>query len=248
MSKYFIGTSAFVNPDLLLNCVKTFPKGIESAIYFDGWKRDAIFEDVIINKKIKDYVNYLTPKISNHVGCSGAWNHLLDMGFNKYNSDYVIIVGSDMVFHDGFWDAFFEDLEKIKPEMAVASHCAFNCWVLSKKGFEDIGTWDENFFPAYVEDNDYDYRRKLAGHLLHTLGKPLFEHKQSSTISTNSFISRANSITFNINKSYFRYKWGGVPLEEKWLHPYNNVNMKFTEWEFQKETYEKSRELWRHVV
>ena len=46
---------------------------------------------------------------------------------------------------------------------------------------QNVGLMDENFFPAYYEDNDHRYRMKLAG--LHWEYFPLkYSHKVSSTL------------------------------------------------------------------
>jgi hypothetical protein len=83
-----------------------------------------------------------------------------------------------------------------------------------------VGLFDENFVPAYFEDNDFDYRCRLAE--VPFTGLPAgMSHKISSTLRSSKHYQDANSYTFPLNREYFRQKWGGSPYREVFTTPFN---------------------------
>jgi len=84
----------------------------------------------------------------------------------------------------------------------------------------EVGYLDENFFPAYYEDNDHRYRMKLAGIEWEYL--PLkYDHIVSATIKKDPKIFQKNQYTFNENKKYYLEKWGGLPGQELFTTPFD---------------------------
>jgi GT2 family glycosyltransferase len=84
----------------------------------------------------------------------------------------------------------------------------------------EVGYLDENFFPAYYEDNDHRYRMKLVGIEWEYL--PLkYQHAVSATIKRDSAIYAKNQMTFKENGRYYVEKWGGLPNQEKYTTPFD---------------------------
>jgi hypothetical protein len=52
-----------------------------------------------------------------------------------------------------------------------------------------------------------------------------FYHKQSATCET--IITKDN---WNYCEGYYKSKWGGLPGEELYTHPFNNKNNKIDHW------------------
>jgi GT2 family glycosyltransferase len=90
---------------------------------------------------------------------------------------------------------------------------------------ENCGWFDENFYPAYFEDNDMFYRMALAGQKSYLTTEYGFYHKQSATCETV-----VTKDMWNYCEGYYRSKWGGYPGEEIYTHPFNNKNNKIDHW------------------
>lgn len=101
----------------------------------------------------------------------------------------------------------------------------FSCFLISPETFRKIGYFDENFYPAYFEDNDYHYRIKLLGLEAYGLADALFYHKEngSGTIHRMSLEQKEEqSKNFERCREYFIQKWGGIPDSEGlFTTPYN---------------------------
>jgi hypothetical protein len=247
---YLLGTSAYSCPELLEKCIVSWDKHIDRVVYFDGYYYKKIFKSLLENNIIESNVNcILEPKIPDHIGVSGSWNRILRFGFEVLNKDYVIMVGSDTVMKPGFLDTVLTDLELKKPDFAVGYNCCFNCWAMSRKCYDVVGLWDENFFPAYWEDLDYHFRIVNANLTMIQVGQDgLLEHCGSSTIRTCPERDQANSRTFVRNKHYLETKWNGpIFTSENFKTPFNDPEATLEDWELQEAEYAEKRKIWKEV-
>jgi GT2 family glycosyltransferase len=103
-----------------------------------------------------------------------------------------------------------------------SEHPNFSAFMLDIKTWNKIGRFDEEFFPAYFEDNSYHYRMSLAGLKAITFPPALFYHFGSRTQQTalNGNTPITNKM-FEENRDRFFSMWGGLPGQEKFTHPYN---------------------------
>jgi GT2 family glycosyltransferase len=76
-------------------------------------------------------------------------------------------------------------------------------FVLGQKVVEEVGLFDERFYPIYFEDNDYERRIDKAGFVIKQLTAKL-GHNNSSTL--NSGFHTQNDLTFHRNMKLFQTK------------------------------------------
>jgi GT2 family glycosyltransferase len=108
----------------------------------------------------------------------------------------------------------------------------FSCFMLDKKTYEKVGTFDENFNPAYFEDNDYHYRMQLLDiQAISTQWAP-FYHYGSQTQNNDPNHPVVPSDAFIRNRWYYQNKWGGEPGQEVFKRPYNDDSMPVNKWKF----------------
>lgn len=154
-------------------------------------------------------------KQERNLGVSGSWNLLCDRIFEKH--DYAVILNDDIylgktdsqirlfLFENSIWDFY----------VGTGTWCAF---ILPKKTWKSVGRFDENFYPAYFEDNDYHYRMKLQK-------KTYFQseflnpevYRNSQTIAKDASLNNH----FKDNQNYYVKKWGGEPGKELFATPEN---------------------------
>lgn len=169
-----------------------------------------------------------------NLGVSASWN--LGIKITPL-SPLWIITNADVVFGPG-------DLGRIIEAMAeydvVAMH-GLAIFGFSRKVIERAGFFDENFIPAYYEDNDWLWRCRLAELSMTWLGTTS-EHKASSTIKASLHFRSENNRTFPVNGTYYREKWGGMPFDEQYRSP-RNAGGDFRAWTL---SMERLRDLtWR---
>lgn len=158
--------------------------------------------------------------IENHknLGFSGSVNQIV-----KQNTDvpYWVILSCD-------WHPKPDQLSKLAKRLEqpfTAMLCdttqnGYSAMVFNADLIKKVGMMDENFFPAYYEDNDHRYRMKLVG-LEWELFPLSYEHKVSSTLKSRKEFKTKNKTTFQKNFEYYVKKWGGIPGAEKFKSPFN---------------------------
>ncbi len=177
---------------------------------------------------LKKYPNQI--HISNVVnrGVAAGWNQILRLCMADPEFRYLYLVGNDVVFQGPACDVLYEFLEAHSDYVAVCSiesnkikpvaggvdnkHLTFNAIMLTRFCIEQVGFFDERFFPAYYEDNDYAHRIVLAlwskGYHSGTVHDSQVLHEGSRTIKEGGVnVSKA----FELNKQRFKAKWGFLP-------------------------------------
>jgi GT2 family glycosyltransferase len=93
--------------------------------------------------------------------------------------------------------------------------------------FERVGFFDERFYPAYFEDNDFHYRMKLAG-ATEAIAPCGYDHVNSATIQKYTPKQKeAHHERFKRLRSYYVKKWGGMPGSEAYTIPFDGEDELF---------------------
>jgi len=151
-----------------------------------------------------------------NLGVAASWNRIMA---EVPEAPWWAIIGFDITFSPG-------DLARLAQTMNDATTATlallgtFSVFGINQATIDLVGRFDENFHPAYFEDNDYDYRCQLAGVPITGLPSGLL-HRVSSTIQSSPVYSRENSRTFPWNHAYYQEKWGGSPRGERFASPFN---------------------------
>lgn len=107
-----------------------------------------------------------------------------------------------------------------------SEHPNFSCFLVARDFFEKVGFFDENFIPAWYEDNDSHYRAKLLGYKeICTTSAPMVHFGGVST----SLMENPNS---QQSHDYFLKKWGSVTrlLDETYKQPYSDPSLSPAQW------------------
>jgi hypothetical protein len=158
--------------------------------------------------------------VTNHLnaGFSGSVNQII-----RQNTDcpYWCVFSSD-------WHPKPGELERLAnrlkdPFLGILcdkTQNGYSSLVIAPELIYEVGLLDENFFPAYYEDNDHRYRMKLAG--IEWEYFPLeFNHVISATLKSSQVFQEKNKFTFSENLKYYVEKWGGSPGKEKYTTPFD---------------------------
>lgn len=168
-------------------------------------------------------------------GVAASWNEGIRRGWDQ---EVLIIVNDDVAFYPGSIAKIVESALETDLVSGVVSDTGqeglhyidkpdYACFAIKPIRFVDkFGYFDENFKPAYFEDNDMAYRIKLAG--------------GTSAIRLDARISHEGSVTqfkgsrnpdtedrvvshhrFRLNREYYQAKWGGTPENETYTTPFN---------------------------
>jgi GT2 family glycosyltransferase len=155
-----------------------------------------------------------------NLGVSASWNLIIRIGMSK-GYDRIIIGSNDTFLRPGSIEAAV--VTPKSSDVAVYHLEHFNFFMVSDNTVADVGWFDENFYPAYKEDQDYVFRCELAGRRRHFIDGAGGEHVGSATIHSNPKYLHRNSVTHGQwNMDYYRRKWGGDADAEVFCRPFND--------------------------
>ena len=198
-----------------LNRADLLNEALES--YFEDFKDTEIFivdngNQQIITREEK----FAIYRPESNLNVSGSWNVILDYA-DKINATHVLMLNDDVVL--GRTEHEIKMLIKNNPEVpfinSLMNWCSF---ILTIDGYKEIGGFDESYFPNYFNDNDYCYRMRLLGlERLNTSFLNPVIYRNSMTIAKDPSL---NNRFMEYRQNYIN-KWGGLPMEEKYLTEFN---------------------------
>lgn len=106
-------------------------------------------------------------------------------------------------------------LSKFKSALKYVVTPFFSCVIIKKETVDKVGFFDENFSPAFWEDNDYSFRAAYLGYALAYTNSAFVYHNHGTTSSA------VKSEIFERNKQYFFKKH---PLG-KWIWAHKRSNL-----------------------
>ena len=167
------------------------------------------------HQDIFDHRNVTVLRKGKNLGVAASWNLLATIAFDRGHNG-IVLVNDDV-----YWGKKQAEVDDF---MARQSENEFvvppNCWcnfLLTQKIFNKVGQFDEDFYPAYYEDNDYRYRLRL-------LDVPYVQseffyveiYRGSQSIAKDPELIKYS----NCECVYIR-KWGGGPGGETFTTPHN---------------------------
>lgn len=186
-----------------------------------------------------EYIKKITVcHLPSNIGCSGAWNMIIKC---YMNAPYWIISNNDIEFSPGLLKDMVQKNEDLDVGMVYGNGQAqwdlflINDWVVQK-----CGLFDENLYPAYVEDVDY-YIRLILSNIKTTHSNISYLHGEKDYATTGSQTWRldpslqgklAHSRILNENW-YIYYKWGPEWRDQEYdwtkanpyKYPFNNESL-----------------------
>lgn len=95
-------------------------------------------------------------------------------------------------------------------------HPDFSCFMISQHCWDVVGGFDESFFPAYCEDNDYHVRMHRAGIEAVSIDLPYLHHGASTIKNADPVEQAMIRRGHDINKDRFKAKYGCYPTDAQY--------------------------------
>lgn len=155
-----------------------------------------------------------------NLGVAGSWNRFMQDG-----DEFTIIANDDIEVHlHTIWELVHTAQSAPPNQVFFAgsgySGNAFSLFLLLQRGYEIVGPFDERFYPAYFEDNDYYRRMKMHGFDITTVQAATYDHVGSSTLRAYTPVEQEeHHKAFRKNQMYYQWKWGGIVGEETRTEP-----------------------------
>lgn len=163
-----------------------------------------------------------------NLGVSASWNLLLRTAWGR-GYEWAFIGSNDAFVHPG---SLAIAVSAAASAGAGVWHLhSWNLFLISRRTFEAVGAFDENFYPAYKEDEDYSRRCALANvNRADVLGAGA-EHVGSATVRSDSVYWERNGDTqCRWNFYYYLIKWGGDAARERFQTPFDDPDKDHRWW------------------
>lgn len=167
-------------------------------------------------------------------GVAASWNEGIRRGADL---DRIIICNDDVAFWPGTIEKIIKGHEYGYDLLSVVATDTgqtgylipekpdFCCFAIRPSFVEKFGYFDENFKPAYFEDNDMYYRMRLAGGRSALKLDARVDHHGSVTQFKGKGQDSDDRVVshhqFRLNRDYYAAKWGGWPGKEQYTTPFN---------------------------
>ncbi|HVT59845.1 MAG TPA: hypothetical protein VHR45_15770 [Thermoanaerobaculia bacterium] len=163
-----------------------------------------------------------------NLGVAASWNLIVRTALER-GFDLVFIGSNDTLLYPGSLAAVLA-LDKQQDE--VVWHIqGWNFFAVHRRAVDLVGWFDENFYPAYKEDQDYSYRCLLAGVKRIGVRGTGADHLGSQTIRSDAGYSACNRDThLRLNTAYYCAKWGGDSGQECYATPFGYPDRDWRWW------------------
>lgn len=149
-----------------------------------------------------------------NIGVGASWNFLCEKIFE--NCTHAVILNDDIYLGKRWHE--IRDLILKKPESLIRASIDWSAFIIPKSLYEKVGKFDECFYPAYYEDNSYEYRMKLKGVNMYKTPELIpYEYRNSSSLEKDPTLIEYSKK----NKKLYIEMWGGEPEREKYKTPFN---------------------------
>jgi GT2 family glycosyltransferase len=184
--------------DLLQRMLTSIDYPVHHLLIIDNGA-STVVEDMEID--VPDLVEHTTylPMPAN-LGVAASWN--LGVKLFPYD-DRWFFVSNDVEFKPNA----LERLSEARTDEITLSSM-FPYWQTFCLGYEAVkrlGLFDEAFFPAYFEDNDYNTRANHHRVPIRKIDVPMI-HDNSSTMKSDQHFDRRNANTFSNNQTHYSNK------------------------------------------
>jgi GT2 family glycosyltransferase len=175
---------------------------------------------------------FVIPNWDKNIGVSGGWNDGIRRAIDA-GCDHALVCNDDITLFPGTIAKLRESVQEYDMVTAINTRDGgqtdepqfpegpdFSCFMIKPAEFvEKFGWFDEEFFPAYFEDNDMHYRIRVAGGVAVCRTDAKMHHAGSVTQNWGGS-PKVTSRMFEDNRAYYASKWGGVPGNEKYTTPF----------------------------
>lgn len=218
--KHFI-----VAPAIHLENTTDFVNAFDSTIAFERLILIDNTDDECISL-MEEYV-FHTIGFGCNAGVATAWNTGIDYALRR-GAEMVTLM-STSCRTDGRDLCTIADfcIEQPQWQFGFESMVGWKCITFGRRTLQSVGEFDEKFWPAYFEDNDYIWRMRVADILPR---KPdVSNHQLLPWMPTlrPEIVQDAHAlhhcdieVNFAGLEEYYISKWGGKPGEEQWTTPF----------------------------
>lgn len=233
-----IGTAIVNTPFWVNRLIMSIDYPVDEFVIFDNSNNNEVAKELdnISNISHRFIKKIKVCHLPNNIGCSGAWNLIIK---SYLMAPYWVITNHDIAFSPGLLENMVSKAQD--PNIGMV-HCdggdhklgSFEFFLIKDWVIQKYGLFDENFYPAYVEDYDYLMRIISDPIIRCTSLDNVFYHGEKNYANSGSQTWRSNPELKTkidhariLNESvYMNKKWGpNWSGFQPYKAPFNNENL-----------------------
>jgi SAM-dependent methyltransferase len=149
-----------------------------------------------------------------NLGVAATWNHAARMAWSS-GHDAVLLLNDDVLLSDDASLAVVRAAADRDPRrLYFLNATRFAAFCVTRTIWDEVGEFDEGFWPAYFEDLDWQRRALLREVPWEELGLAA-EHVGGATRLADPALQRLVEHTWPLNAQRYEAKWGGPPDAER---------------------------------
>jgi GT2 family glycosyltransferase len=232
-----IGTAIVNTPFWVNRLIMSVDYPVDEFVIFDNSNNCNVAEELdnIVKIPHKFIKKIKVCHLPNNIGCPGAWNLIIK---SYLMAPYWIITNHDIAFTPGVLQKMVEqaqtDVDMVFCNKGDHGHGSFEFFLIKDIAIKKYGLFDENFYPAYVEDYDYIMRLILSPSFKCSSVELPFHHGENTYGQTGSQTWRSD-LNLKTKIDHSRILNESVYMKEKWgphwhnfqpyKTPFNNENL-----------------------
>lgn len=186
------------------------------------------FECLSLRSMASRVIVHRKPEGGNY-GVAASWNIGLNYAANfMREAATVLVLNDDVVLAPHTLQAYSETLETAPDDVVIVGlvEYPYSAWACrANRLLEDVGPFDEAFWPAYFEDNDMAYRIALAGLRELFIDNEVLGVSHPTVATTSRELgdegARWLSERYRVNREHYDAKWGAQPPHELYTRPFD---------------------------
>jgi hypothetical protein len=245
-----LGIPYYNRPDLLARCIASIDCPVTKLVIIDNSNGLPIPQDLCGDDRLENLIAKIVPAFVDEIeivrhpnsGVAGAWNEIIKL----FPADWWLISNSDIEFAPGDLEHMAQAVtdetiwktpsQPQQPGKFYGNHGA-SFFAITSDCIADVGLFDENLYPAYLEDCDYSRRCDLLNVRRFNVQGIFSRHgdeKQSGSCTVNATpeLQREGARTHDNNFSYYEGKWGGRNGDEVFKTPFNQAHWPLWAWKY----------------
>jgi hypothetical protein len=150
-----------------------------------------------------------------NMGTCASWNYILEKAWER-RYEGALIFNDDVLFNDDLvMEKMLERVTQFDRFLYMVQNLGFSGFCITRTVWDLVGRFDEGFWPAYFEDNDYHWRAKAAGIPWVDVNMDVAHLGSASLKKWKEWEDWNAKIVFVINRMRYVEKWGGHPSGER---------------------------------
>lgn len=250
-----LGVATIFHAGYLLRCIRSIDFAVETLVVIHNGQDPEVAAAIELLQAERPLMRVVHEPTN--TGCAGGWNRIISA---NASAPWWLVVNDDIAFPPGALRNIASRVWSRVSSKPDEGHFKFwyqhgatgwSCFALAARAVREVGTFDENIFPVYFEDQDYEWRLEKAGlasvHIRDVLvvhGSEEAEEYESGSMTAlvngtggaalrdafHTWLKRGDS------RTYMRHKWGALKpsrageAEARWDRPFGLQALPLSWW------------------